>query len=90
MATVGSFQSLSRFRSELSLGDGTVGVTSFRKISHPWKDSADEVVSDVPLAGAITGLHLVQDRRTGEGLLVGGANDGSIAFWSLKCVALAL
>lgn len=40
------------------------------------------MASDVPLRGAITTLFLVKDERTKEQLIAGGADDGSIAFWS--------
>jgi hypothetical protein len=65
-------------------GDGMIGISSFRQIAHPKSGRTDDVSSDVALAGAITGMHVVQDRRTSEQLLVGGADDGSIAFWALK------
>ena len=44
------------------------------------------MVSESALDGAITSLHLVQNGRTKERLIVGGADDGSVAFWTLECV----
>jgi hypothetical protein len=41
-------------------------------------------VSEPPLDGLITGLHLVQNSRTKESFILGGADDGSIAFWALE------
>ncbi|KAF9561801.1 hypothetical protein CPC08DRAFT_688535 [Agrocybe pediades] len=40
--------------------------------------------SDAPLSGQILGLHTVQNPRTKEKYIVGGADDGSIAFWSFS------
>lgn len=39
--------------------------------------------SDSPLDGYLVGLHVIQNFRTREKYIVGGADDGSIAFWSL-------
>lgn len=44
-------------------------------------------VSDIPLSGSVLGLQSLQNVRTGEKLLMGGADDGSVAVWSLMCVA---
>ena len=38
------------------------------------------------LPGAIVALEAVPNARTGERVLVGGAEDGTIALWSLECV----
>ncbi|TFK39093.1 hypothetical protein BDQ12DRAFT_683016 [Crucibulum laeve] len=38
--------------------------------------------SNITLPGSITALHTVYNPRTKERLIVGGADDGSIAFWS--------
>lgn len=35
----------------------------------------------------VVGLHLVQNDRTMEQIIVGGGDDGSIAFWELRSVA---
>ena len=40
--------------------------------------------SDGHLDGSITGVHLVQNERTNERLIVGGSDDGSIGIWSLR------
>lgn len=42
--------------------------------------------SDRPLSGYITGFHIVTNFRTSERYIVGGADDGSVAFWSMKYV----
>jgi WD repeat-containing protein 7 len=36
------------------------------------------------LDGFIVGLHQIENERTGQKLIVGGADDGSIAIWSLQ------
>jgi hypothetical protein len=46
------------------------------------------MTSDFALDGSITGLHLVQNGRTKDRLIVGGADDGSVAFWDLEYVSL--
>lgn len=46
--------------------------------------STCEKTCDIPLDGEITGLHLVDSETSGERILVGGADDGSIALWSLE------
>jgi len=40
--------------------------------------------SDPPLDGCIVALHVAQNPRTREKYIVGGADDGSIAFWSMR------
>lgn len=47
-------------------------------------------VSDEPLNGYITALHLVQNGRTNEKLIVGGSDDGSLAFWSFEYASFLL
>ena len=41
-------------------------------------------MSDISLDGKITGLHLVDGESKHDRILVGGADDGSIALWSLE------
>lgn len=56
--------------------------TSFLNIAS-WKiHSPTSLTSDIALPGAILGLHLIQNVRTGEELLVGGSDDGSVGVWS--------
>jgi hypothetical protein len=47
-------------------------------------------ISDIPIDGFITGLHLVQNNRTKERFIVGGGDDGSVAFWTLEYVCASL
>jgi len=47
-------------------------------------EPAIDCVSDMPLNGYITGLHVVQNVRTKERFVLGGADDGTIAFWELE------
>ena len=53
-------------------------------LSQLCSSSPAEVTSDVPLRGPITTLFPVENERTKEQLIVGGADDGSIAFWSAE------
>ena len=55
-------------------------------LSQLCSSSPAEVTSDVPLRGPITTLFPVENERTKEQLIVGGADDGSIAFWSAEYV----
>lgn len=67
-----------------AIGDGTIGRSSFTKLAQVNSKLAPEDVSDVPLDGIIVSLHISQNDRTGERLIVGGADDGSVAIWSLE------
>lgn len=49
---------------------------------------AQRKTSEAVLGGYVTGLHAVQNTRTKERFLIGGADDGSIAFWTIECVHL--
>lgn len=60
-------------------GDGYLHATS---LSHLCSTSPAEITSDVPLRGPITALFPAENERTKEQLIVGGADDGSVAFWS--------
>ncbi|KAH9073451.1 hypothetical protein EDB83DRAFT_2357410 [Lactarius deliciosus] len=68
----------------LGYSDGTIGRSSFAKLVHLNSKLAPEDVSDIPLDGFVVGLHIAQNDRTGERLIVGGADDGSVAIWSLE------
>ncbi|KAH9175602.1 quinon protein alcohol dehydrogenase-like superfamily [Lactarius sanguifluus] len=68
----------------LGYSDGTIGRSSFAKLVHLNSKLAPEDISDIPLDGFIVGLHIAQNDRTGERLIVGGADDGSVAIWSLE------
>ncbi|KAF8964335.1 hypothetical protein BDZ97DRAFT_1919029 [Flammula alnicola] len=50
--------------------------------------SASMKTSNLPLGGHVVGLHVVQNNRTRERYIVGGGDDGSIAFWSLTTFEL--
>jgi len=45
-----------------------------------------EKVSEISLGAPIVSLHLVKNERTGENLIVGGADDGSVAIWNSEYV----
>ncbi|KAJ7068988.1 hypothetical protein B0H15DRAFT_138368 [Mycena belliarum] len=44
--------------------------------------------SATPISGAVSSLHVVQNSRTRERFVVGGGDDGSIAFWAADSLAL--
>ena len=62
-------------------GDGYLNGTSLSRLC---SSSPAETTSDVPLRGPITTLFPVENERTKEQLIVGGADDGTIAFWSAE------
>ncbi|KAJ7505803.1 hypothetical protein B0H11DRAFT_1851029 [Mycena galericulata] len=70
----------------LGYGDGRLCQTSLAELSAasptPLKESA------AVLAGEVTGLHIVENTRTRERLIVGGADDGSIGFWTVDTLTL--
>jgi hypothetical protein len=43
-------------------------------------------ISDKALNGYICGFHVVTNFRTGDKFILGGADDGSIAFWTIAFV----
>lgn len=67
-----------------SEGDGTIGRSSFPDLVQLNSVPAPGNISDIPLKGHVIGLHLIQNDRTGERLVVGGGDDGSVAIWSLE------
>lgn len=55
------------------------------KSDNPQASSSSSLKTSSPsLGGSLVGLHIVQNPRTRERYVVGGADDGSIAFWSLR------
>ncbi|KAI0246428.1 hypothetical protein BJV78DRAFT_1364863, partial [Lactifluus subvellereus] len=68
----------------LGYSDGTISRSSFATLVQLKSNLAPGDVSDIPLNGFIVGLHIAQNDRTGERLIVGGADDGSVAIWSLE------
>lgn len=70
-----------------SSGDGYLRQTSLTEMCEDQAANGTEKVSDIPLSGYIIGLHLVQNSRTNERFIVGGADDGSVAFWNLESVS---
>ncbi|CCL99455.1 uncharacterized protein FIBRA_01473 [Fibroporia radiculosa] len=69
----------------VGLSDGRLRRSSFAQLSGK-SVTPTSLESDVPLQGFITSLHIVEDERTREKFIVGGADDGSIAIWSLQQV----
>jgi hypothetical protein len=62
--------------------DGLIRRSSFTQLAERHSFPEFMAVSDVPLNGSITRLHLVQNDRTNERFIVGGSEDGCLAFWS--------
>ncbi|KAF9468708.1 hypothetical protein BDZ94DRAFT_1304460 [Collybia nuda] len=65
-------------------GDGRIRQSSFLELcGKVLNTSTINKVSEPALNGYITGLHVVQNARTKETFIVGGADDGSVAFWTI-------
>lgn len=62
----------------------TLGQMARKEKKSPISPTSSTKCSDASLGGRLLGLHTVQNQRTREKYIVGGADDGSIAFWSLK------
>ena len=69
--------------------DGHVRQSTFNDFISGTRSSAS-AISDTRLSGSIVSLHQLLHPRTKESILVGGADDGSIAFWNLKFVVILL
>ncbi|KAG5644671.1 hypothetical protein DXG03_007970 [Asterophora parasitica] len=71
--------------------DGVLRQSSLMQlIGESEKASHSQKVSDSPLNGFVTGLHFVQNSRTREKFIVGGGDDGSVAFWTAEYVPIRL
>ncbi|KAK0201531.1 hypothetical protein DFS33DRAFT_1348146 [Desarmillaria ectypa] len=69
--------------------DGHLRQTSFSQLCQTAPTSSvKQKKSDVPLSGYIIALHVVQNSRTKERYVVGGGDDGSIAFWTSDTLKL--
>ncbi|KAF9453126.1 WD40 repeat-like protein [Macrolepiota fuliginosa MF-IS2] len=69
--------------------DGYLRLLSLEQLCQTSDAPPDPIkVSDRPLNGYITGFHLVTNFRTKDKYIVGGADDGSIAFWAMHNLEL--
>ncbi|KAJ7162930.1 hypothetical protein C8R46DRAFT_1101904 [Mycena filopes] len=67
--------------------DGGLSQASLASLCAPAPTTLDRV-SSAAIAGEVAGLHVVQNSRTRERFIVGGGDDGSIAFWSADTLTL--
>ncbi|KAI0265617.1 hypothetical protein BC834DRAFT_824867 [Gloeopeniophorella convolvens] len=72
----------------LGYSDGTLTRSSFAGLVRTNVEPSPEDSSDIPLNAYMVCLHLTQNDRTGERLIVGGADDGSVAIWSLETLKM--
>ncbi|EIW52425.1 WD40 repeat-like protein [Trametes versicolor FP-101664 SS1] len=70
----------------LGYTDGRIRRTSL--LEGAQNSDASAQWSDFALPGAVLALDVVQNHRTGERVLVGGADDGTIAVWALNTLKL--
>lgn len=68
--------------------DGLIRRSSFTQITERRSLAEFRAVSDVPLNRSITKLHLVQNDRTNEQFIVGGSEDGCLAFWTKEYLSI--
>lgn len=67
-------------------GDGYLTQCSLVQLARGFvRPESGQHVSDIPLAGSISSMHIVMDERSGQNVIIGGADDGSVAIWSLGC-----
>jgi hypothetical protein len=75
---------------DLPLADGRLRQSSLIEMCRKSKQPPSHAkVSGPALQGFITSLHVVYNSRTREKLIIGGADDGSIAFWTVECALLS-
>ena len=72
------------------LGDGYLARCSFSQLARGVARDQVGQLSDIPLDGRISSMHIARDERSGENLVVGGGDDGSVAIWSLRSVSRVL
>ncbi|KAG9227453.1 hypothetical protein CCMSSC00406_0000901 [Pleurotus cornucopiae] len=72
----------------LGYSDGLIRQTPWTHMSGEAAKESFDKVSDVPLDGYIASLFLVDNRRTKERFIVGGADDGSLAVWASDSLKL--
>jgi WD repeat-containing protein 7 len=69
---------------EFPAGDGYIRKSTFSRMAQKMTSPLFGGISDAPLDGYVTGLHLVNNERTKETFVLGGADDGSVALWNLE------
>lgn len=62
--------------------DGFIRCLPFTRLVKSSCEASE--VSDMPLQGNVVSLHVVESERTKERLVIGGADDGTIAVWATK------
>ncbi|KAL4259622.1 WD40-repeat-containing domain superfamily protein [Pleurotus pulmonarius] len=72
----------------LGYSDGLIRQASWTHMSGESAKERFDKVSDVALDGYIASLFLVENLRTKERFVVGGADDGSLAVWALDSLKL--
>jgi hypothetical protein len=74
----------------LKLGDGRLRQSSLAEMCGDLtRTPSPRKTSDTALDGFVTGLHLVQNGRTKERFIIGGADDGTVAFWTIEHVCVS-
>ncbi|KAI1788856.1 WD40 repeat-like protein [Ganoderma leucocontextum] len=72
----------------VGFSDGRVCRSSLLDLARGTSTSDAALMSDMPLPSRIIAMDSVENRRTGERLLVGGAEDGTLGIWSLATLKL--
>ncbi|KAJ3534487.1 hypothetical protein NM688_g7130 [Phlebia brevispora] len=68
----------------LAFSDGHISRSSLGDLIRHGVTRSPDGMSDLPLAGPVTGLYVVKSEKTGEQRIIGGSDDGAIAIWSLN------
>ncbi|CAL1713651.1 unnamed protein product [Somion occarium] len=72
----------------LGYSDGHIRRSSLQDVTRDADEGNPKNISDLPLPGDVLSIHLAVNGRTGERLLIGGADDGGIAIWDLESLRL--
>ncbi|THH17275.1 hypothetical protein EW146_g3520 [Bondarzewia mesenterica] len=72
----------------LGYSDGTIESLPLKDMANVEAHAISRKSSDIALNGFIVDLHVVQNSRTTDRVIIGGADDGSVAIWALNSLKL--
>ncbi|KDQ62091.1 hypothetical protein JAAARDRAFT_29992 [Jaapia argillacea MUCL 33604] len=73
----------------LGYSDGFIRRSSISQLVQGDIASSPNEASDFPISGRVHTLHAIENERTSDRVIVGGGDDGSVAFWTLRPLKLA-
>lgn len=71
------------FQLRIFLDDGLLRRAPLHNLTVPGEQRFDKT-STIPLSGSVHCIELITNTRTGDPLIVGGSDDGSVAFWAFR------